>query len=146
MGRPLAAALTVLVGAVVALQPPVNSVLGRHTGVLGAAFVSTTISCVVLGTLVVVSSGVSGLRGALHVDAIYLTGGLMGAALVSVSLLTVRTLGAGGVVAATVLGQLTVSAALDRAGALGLERSPLTATKLLGIALLLAGTLLVTRR
>ena len=38
----------------------------------------------------------------------------MGAVLVSVSLVTVRTLGAGGVVAATVSGQLVVSAILDR--------------------------------
>ena len=39
-----------------------------------------------------------------HIPPLYLTGGLMGAVLVSVSLVTVRTLGAGGVVAATVLG------------------------------------------
>ncbi len=57
---------------------------------------------------------------------LYLTGGLMGAVLVSVSLVTVRTLGAGGVVAATVSGQLVVSAVLDAFGFLGLDRVGLT--------------------
>ena len=37
----------------------------------------------------------------------YLIGGLLGAAYVTTVLLTVRTLGAGGVTAATVAGQLT---------------------------------------
>ena len=70
----------------------------------------------------------------------------MGAVLVSVSLVTVRTLGAGGVVAATVSGQLVVSAILDQFGFLGLDRVGLTPARLLGFALLLAGTALVTAR
>ena len=56
----------------------------------------------------------------------------MGALLITVSLVTVRTLGAGGVVAATLCGQLVVSAALDRAGVLGLEATALTPERLLG--------------
>jgi transporter family-2 protein len=60
--------------------------------------------------------------------------------------MTVRTLGAGGVVAATVAGQLIVSALLDRAGVLGLDRVGLTPTRLLGFGLLLLGTALVTAR
>ena len=76
----------------------------------------------------------------------YLTGGLMGAVLVSVSLVTVRTLGAGGVVAATVSGQLVVSAVLDQFGFLGLDRIGLTPGRLLGFAFLLGGTALVTAR
>ena len=81
-----------------------------------------------------------------HIPPLYLTGGLMGAVLVSVSLVTVRTLGAGGVVAATVSGQVVVSAILDRFGFLGLDRIGLTPARLLGFALLLAGTALVTAR
>ena len=57
----------------------------------------------------------------------------MGAVLVSVSLVTVRTLGAGGVVAATVSGQVVVSAILDRFGFLGLDRIGLTPARLLGL-------------
>jgi Putative inner membrane exporter, YdcZ len=80
------------------------------------------------------------------VPVLYLTGGLMGALLVGVSALTVRTLGAGGVVAATVSGQLIVSALLDRAGVLGLEQADITPVRLAGFVLLVAGTLLVVIR
>ena len=81
-----------------------------------------------------------------HIPVIYLTGGLLGAILVTVSLVTVRTLGAGGVVAATVTGQLVVSALLDQFGVLGLERIGVTPLRLAGFAFLLAGTAMVTAR
>ena len=56
----------------------------------------------------------------------YLIGGVLGAAYVTTVLLTVRTLGAGGVTAATVAGQLTMSVIIDRLGFLGLDETPIT--------------------
>jgi bacterial/archaeal transporter family-2 protein len=146
VARSLALAATLLVGALIAAQPPVNSQLARHTSVLGAAFISTGISAAVMGVLFFASGRAGELGRVPRVPLIYLTGGLFGAALVSVSLVTVRRLGAGGVVAATVCGQLIVSALLDRAGALGLHKVGLTPLRLLGMALLVAGTALVTVR
>jgi transporter family-2 protein len=58
---------------------------------------------------------------------------------------TVRELGAGGVTAAIIAGQLALSVVLDRAGVLGLEERAITWEKLLGIALLAAGTVLIVR-
>jgi transporter family-2 protein len=146
MDRPVALIAVLVVGGLIALQPPVNSQLARETSVLGAAFVSTAISAVVMGVLFVGSGKLSQLGSVPSVPAIYLTGGLLGAALVSVSLVAVRTLGAGGVVAATVCTQLIISAVLDRFGALGLDRVALTPWRIGGFALLLAGTLMVTLR
>jgi transporter family-2 protein len=146
MPRLLAVLATLCVGALIALQPPVNSELGKRTSVLAAAFISTGISAVVLGLLALAFGEFGHVRRVPHIPVVYLTGGLMGAALVSVSLVTVRTLGAGGVVAATVSGQLVVSAILDRYGVLGLERVGLTPARVAGFALLLAGTALVTSR
>jgi transporter family-2 protein len=60
-------------------------------------------------------------------------------------IVTVRSLGAGGVVAATIAGQLAVGVVVDRLGLLGVERQPITAAKVAGIALLAAGTYLVVR-
>lgn len=146
MDRALAIAATIFVGGLIAFQPPVNSQLGRHVSVIGAAFVSTAISALVLLVVYLAVRGgfgeMAGLRGVPWYE---LTGGLMGAVLVTVSLVTVRTLGAGGVVAATVAGQLIVSALLDRAGVLGLERHGLTPLRLAGMGLLILGTLLVTQ-
>ena len=56
----------------------------------------------------------------------YLIGGLLGAVYVTTVLITVRTLGAGGVTAATIAGQLTMSVVLDRLGILGLAQRGLT--------------------
>jgi transporter family-2 protein len=146
MSRVLAVLATVSVGALVALQPPVNSELGKRTSVVAAAFISTVLATIFLGVLMVVLGEAGQVRRVPHIPVIYLTGGFMGAALISVSLVTVRTLGAGGVVAATVASQLVVSAVLDRFGVLGLDRVGLTPARLVGFALLLGGTVLVTTR
>jgi transporter family-2 protein len=146
MTRFLAVLATLAVGGLIALQPPVNSELGKRTSVLGAAFISTAVSALVLFVIALVAGELHQVRRVPHVSLVYLTGGLMGAALVSVSLVTVRTLGASGVVAATVTSQLAVSALLDRFGVLGLDRVGLSASRVLGMALLLGGTALVTAR
>lgn len=143
---PIAIVATVLVGGLIAFQPVVNSELGRRVDVLGAALVSTGVSALLLLVLYpIVKGGFGELAGLRGVPWWQLTGGVLGAVLVTVSLVTVRTLGAGGVVAATVAGQLIVSALLDRAGALGLEKVGLTPTRLLGMGLLIVGTLLITQ-
>jgi transporter family-2 protein len=76
----------------------------------------------------------------------YFLGGLIGAVFVASSLVTVRTLGAGGVVAATIAGQLTGAAVIDQFGLLGLSKTPLSATRVVGIALLAVGVFLVVRK
>jgi Putative inner membrane exporter, YdcZ len=76
----------------------------------------------------------------------HLLGGIGGAAIVVVSLVTVRSLGATGVAAALVGSQLVVAALLDKLGVLGLDKTPLTGARVLGIALLILGTVLVTSR
>jgi transporter family-2 protein len=146
MTRFLAVLATLAVGGLIALQPPVNSELGKRTSIVGAAFISTAVSALVLLVIALFAGEVHQVRKIPHVPAIYLTGGLMGAALVSVTLVTVRTLGASGVVAATVTSQLVVSALLDKYGVLGLHKVGLSSNRLLGMALLLAGTALVTAR
>lgn len=146
MERLVAVLATIAVGALIAFQPPVNSELGNRTSVLGAAFISTAISALIMGVLALALGEIGQVRRIPHIPVIYLTGGILGAALVAVSLVTVRTLGAGGVVAATVTGQLVVSAVLDRFGVLGLDKLALTPMRVSGFVLLLAGTALVTAR
>lgn len=146
MEKLLAVLATVAVGATIALQPPVNSQLAKASTVLVAAFVSTAIAALLLGLVVLVAGQAGDIGRVTEVSPFYLTGGLMGALLIGVSLVTVRTLGAGGVVAATVVGQLAVSAVLDRAGAFGLDPIALTPPRVLGFALLLAGTALIVAR
>jgi transporter family-2 protein len=60
-------------------------------------------------------------------------------------LVTVRTLGAGGVTAATIAGQLTMAVVVDQLGILGVAKHPFTAARAAGIVLLGMGTYLVVR-
>jgi transporter family-2 protein len=141
----VAALATVAVGALIALQAPINSGLGRATGTLPAATISFSIGTLLLISLVTLSGQIGNVGDASQVRWYYLLGGVLGAAYVTTVLLTVRTLGAGGVTAATVAGQLTASLIIDRFGVLGLEETPITLPRVLGVLLLFLGTLLVIR-
>ena len=146
MDKGAAVALTVVVGGLIALQAPINSVLGKNIGTFAAASVSFAIGTVALVALTVtVGGGFGDIAGIGNVSWVYLLGGLLGAAYVTSVLITVRELGAGGVTAATIAGQLTMSVIVDRMGALGLEKQAITAPRLAGILLLAAGTFLVVR-
>jgi transporter family-2 protein len=146
MDRSAAVVLTAFTGGLVALQAPINSTLGRAVGTWQAAFVSFTIGTVALALIASLATGGLGRIGEVRgLSAIYLTGGLLGAAYVTSVLVTVGSLGAGGVVAATIAGQLAVSVVVDQLGILGIDRHPATAARIAGVALLAAGTYLVVR-
>ncbi len=146
MDRPTAVLLTAAVGGLVALQAPINSGLGRAVGTFQGAFLSFVIGTTLLAGIVALHGGGFGsLAEARNVQWYYLVGGLLGAAYVSTVLVTVRTLGAGGVTAATITGQLTASVVVDQFGLLGVQRDPVTGLKVLGVVLLGIGTFLVVR-
>ena len=146
MDRGFAVLLTAGVGGLIALQAPINSVLGRAIGTWQAAAVSFAIGTVLLVAIVLLAAGGFGdLGGARQVSWYYLMGGVLGAAYVTTVLVTVRSLGAGGVTAATIAGQLTAAVIVDQLGVLGVHKQPVTALRLLGVAMLALGTYLVVR-
>lgn len=132
-------------GGGIALQAPINAGLGRATGSWAAATVSFAIGTILLAAIVALSGRAGGIGEAAQVEWYYLLGGVLGAAYVFSALVLIDEIGAGGVAAATVTGQLTLSVVLDRLGFLGLEEEPITAERVLGVILLLAGTYLVVR-
>ena len=145
MDRGLAVLIMAIVGGCIALQAPINAGLGKSTGNFAAATISFAVGTVLLAAIVAISGRTEGLSNVTHVEWYYLLGGALGAAYVFSALVLVSQIGAGGVAAATVTGQLTTSVVLDRIGFLGLEQTPLTLDRVLGVALLLAGTYLVVR-
>lgn len=146
MDRGVAILLTLIAGALVAFQPPANASLAKHVGNLEATLVSLLISVTIISLMLAFSGGFSGLSGITEFRPEHALGGIAGAAIVFVSIVTVKPLGAGGVAAATVATQLIGSAILDRFGVLDLEKVGLSATRVVGIALLVVGTVLVTSR
>jgi bacterial/archaeal transporter family-2 protein len=142
----VAVGLTAVVGGLIALQAPINSTLGKRIGTLPAASVSFAIGTVLLVLLALVfGEGFGKLGEARHVSWYYLLGGILGAAYVTTVLVTVRTLGAGGVTAATIAGQLTAAVVVDQLGILGVEKQVVTVPRVFGVVLLAAGTFLVVR-
>ncbi len=145
MDRGLAVMLTAVAGGLIALQAPINAGLGKTTGSLPAALVSFVVGTVALAAIVVLSGKAGGLGSTFDVSWYYLLGGLLGAVYVANALIAVSAIGAGGVAAATITGQLTASVAIDRFGWFGLDEVALTPERLLGVGLLLVGTILVVR-
>jgi bacterial/archaeal transporter family-2 protein len=136
---------TAVAGGLIAAQAPINAGLGRATGSLPSALVSFLVGTVALATVVVLSGKAGDLGSTFDVSWYYLLGGLLGAVYVLNALVAVAAIGAGGVAAATIFGQLTASVVIDRLGLFGLDEVPLTPGRVLGVGLLLVGTILVAR-
>jgi len=144
--RTVAVGLTVVAGGWIALQSPINSHLGRHVGAIQGAFVSFVVGTLLLLVAATFARGGLGQIGEVRdVSWIYVTGGVLGAGYVTVALLAVRPLGTGGVIAATIAGELTVAVLIDQFGWFGVERHAISLGRVVGIALLAAGVLLVVR-
>ncbi len=141
--RRIAGAFIVVAGLALAAQAPINAGLGDEVGGLEAAFVNFVIGSIVLAIAVVATRTAAGVPAASRVPRRFLAGGLIGAIYVAASVLLVRTIGAGGIAATTITGQLACSVALDRAGALGLDQRPLTPLRVAAVGLLIAGTCLI---
>jgi len=146
MDRTVALVVASAIGGVLAAQAPLNSALGRTVGGVQASVVALGISFLALVALCAVSGGFAGIgrlgEAPLHVA---VGGGLIGALYVGSIVWTVRALGAGGLTAATIAGQLALAVVIDHFGWLGVARSPITASKVIGIALLALGTWFVVK-
>jgi transporter family-2 protein len=144
--RNVAVVVAAVIGGLVAVQAPLNSQLGRTVGGVNASVVALFVSFVALLALAVLTDGVGGIRrigdAPLHVA---IGGGLVGGLFVGSIVFTVRALGVGSLTALTIAAQLAVALAIDHFGWLGVERSPVTATRLSGVVLLGLGTWLVIR-
>ena len=144
MDKGVAVVVAAVVGGLVATQAPLNSQLGRTVGGLQASVVALAVSFVALLALAAVTDGLGGIRrigdAPLYVA---IGGGLAGALYVGSIVFTVRALGATGLTAVTIAGQLALAMVIDHYGWLGVERSPITAVKIAGIAFLALGTWLV---
>jgi bacterial/archaeal transporter family-2 protein len=147
VSRGLAVALGAGAGCLVGMQAPINSRLGRTLGGVQAATFSFLVGTVALVSISYVLGGGLGSFGSLgRVPWWALVGGLLGAIYVFVALEAVKTLGASGLTAVVITGQLAISVVVDRFGLLGIARHQISLSRVIGLVLLVAGTLLVVRK
>ena len=134
-------------GCLVGMQAPINSRLARTIGGVQAASFSFLVGTLALVTIsFILRGGLSSWGSVGKVPWWALVGGLLGAVYVFVALEAVKPLGASGLSAVVITGQLAISVLIDRFGLLGVARTPITAHRILGLVLLAVGVALVVRK
>jgi transporter family-2 protein len=134
-------------GALITMQSVLNAALGKRAGSLGSVLLLTLVSIALLIPLVLLIPGTADLRQLPGPSQWYLyAGGLLGITILATPIVLVPRIGATATLTALVAGQLTLAVVVDHFGVLGVPRAEITETKILGLALLVGGVLLVTRR
>ncbi len=142
-GRHLGALLVVFAtGLMMGIQHPLNGLLSETVGDVTSGLLNFVTGTSLLLVAVMASGRTTRLVRLRGVEPRYLLGGLVGVVTVIASLAAVKVVGATALAAALITGQLCGSVALDRVGAFGLERRPLTLRRVVGLLLLLLGTVL----
>ncbi len=140
----LLAGLALLSGSVLPVQAAFNSRMASTLGgpVLGA-LVSVLVSTCTLVLYVLLSRQHLALGALRSVPALAWLGGVLGVFYLVVVIMATPRLGAALTFALVVAGQLVVALAVDRFGLLGLPVRPVSPVRLLGLALVLGGALLI---
>lgn len=140
------AAVALVAGSLLPVQAGVNSQLARRLGhPAAAALVSFFIGTAVLGAYCLVLRQPISLAELRAAPMWMFTGGLFGAVFVAVAAALAPRLGATGLTALVIAGQLCLSLVLDHYGWLGFPVRPVDAGRLFGAMLLAAGVVLILR-
>lgn len=142
----LAIALVVLAGGATAMQAPTNARLATAVGSpVNAAFVSFTVGALALAVLAAVFHTRPDWAATRALPWYAWMGGLYGVVFVVAAAWSVPRLGVALTITLMVAGQLLISLFLDHFGALGVPQQPLSLGRAAGVALVIAGVLLVRR-
>ena len=133
-------------GVTVAVQPSINGRLAERIGVVESSFVSFAVGAVALCAMVIMSGRAGNLRGVADARWWELTGGLLGAFFVTLTIMIVPRIGTAAAMAATIAAQLMTGLLLDQFGLFGFRTVPLDGRRAVGSILLLIGAGLVFRR
>lgn len=137
-----------LAGVGAALQSTLLAFIGRRSGVLAATTLAAIVglAAIVIATLVT-NRTLAGVGVAVRQSPwIWVPGGILGIAVLAVLTFAPPRIGAFGTFAALITGQLLASLVIDSVGLFGMDRVPLSVTRVAGLLLLLAGGILVLRR
>ena len=133
-------------GIAVAVQPSVNSRLAQRIGTIESSFISFAVGTLALFAVVLFCGRLGNLRGITGANWWELTGGLLGAFFVTLTILVVPRIGTASAMAATITAQLIAGLLLDQFGFFGLRTVVMDGRRAVGVALLLVGAVLVFRR
>lgn len=145
-GTALAVALTLTAGLAGAIQAAVMGELGERVGVGPAIAFSVLVSMVfALAVLLVWERSVTGFRDAAQQPVWLWLGGIMSLFIVLAITIAAPRIGVAATIGLVIAGNLVMAAAIDRWGLLGQDEIAITWHRLLGLALLAAGSALTLR-
>jgi len=144
---PLLIAFAIAVGCLPPLQAGVNATIsGYHGHPLWGAITNTIVASLTLAVAIAaLRVPTSGLRGLAQAPPWSWFGGFMGATMVVSAIVLAPRLGAATYVTSTVVGTVTASMLVDHFGFVGFSAHPVSALRLCGGALVVAGMILVQR-
>ena len=138
--------LVTLAGAATALQAPINARLATAVGsAVNAALVSFAVGTIALIGLALILQVRPDMAAARTLPWYAWIGGLCGVIFVIAATWGVPRLGVAMTITLMVAGQLLLGLVLDHFGAFGAPRQPVNLTRMVGVALVIGGVLLVRR-
>lgn len=142
----LSIAVMFAAGAMIALQGPINATLGRAIGSpVNAALVSFLVGTVLLA-LIALTQRVAPDGGALRALPWWAwVGGVCGTIFVTGAAFAVPRIGVASMLTIGIASQLLMAVLLDHLGALNVPQRSVTFTRLVGVALVMLGTVIVRR-
>lgn len=143
----LYAAIVLLTGAALAMQPVINANVAVRVGhPLTAAAISVTVTFLALwASLLIIRAPVPGPQAVSGLPPWVFVGGVIGAVFLFVSLFAAPRLGVATTVALLIAGQLAAALVTDHFGWFGVPERPLSPLRVVGAVCLLAGALLIRR-
>lgn len=141
------ALVAIVIGTMMPLQAGLNAELTRNLmhPVLGA-FVSLVIGAIAIGSVLVFTDGFANIRRLSIAPPHLFLGGILSAVFVTSSMFLIPKMGATGMIAAFITGQLIGSIIIDHFGFLGVPVNTINITRVIGVILLSLGAFLVLRK
>ncbi len=138
--------ITVTSGLAGGVQAAVMGELGQRVGVAPALAFSVLVSAAfAIATLLVWERSFAGLKSVAHQPAWLWIGGLMSVYIVLAITIATPRIGVAATIGFVIAGNLVMASAIDRWGLLAQDQIPITWHRLLGLALLAAGSALTLR-
>jgi transporter family-2 protein len=138
--------LSLVAGVAGSVQVAVSGAFGRRIGVLEATGFGSVVGTLLVLALVLVAGRIGGIADGFRQPPWLWIGGVMGAIVVTTITFAAPRIGTFATIGLLIAGQLAMGVLIDAAGLFGLERIPLSAARLVGLALLAGGALLVLKR
>jgi transporter family-2 protein len=138
--------LSLVAGVAGSVQVAVSGAFGRRIGVFEATAFGAVFAALIILTVVLIAGRAGGVVDGFREPPWLWLNGVMGAIVVTTITFAAPRIGTFATIGLLIAGQLAMGVLIDAAGLFGLERIPLNTPRLVGLALLAGGALLVLKR